>query len=101
VYLPDKEYWVDAHLDIAEGVFTVEERRLAFEWCHSLIQEPRPEPNVRNPGDSRLFDLDVYFAWLPGTDIEAHWMVDDREHIVYVVHIGRNSPGDIVPLDPS
>ncbi len=100
MFFPDRDYWVDAHVSIADESFTTSERRQAFDWCHSLIKNPRPEPNVRNPSDSKMFDMDVYYAWLPGTDIEAHWMVDDEERIVYVVDLGRHSPGSVVNLEP-
>lgn len=92
MYLPDRDYWIDVHSDVADAEFTSSERRNAFGWCHSLIEDPRPQPSVRNISDSEFFDMDVYYAWLPGTDIETHWMVDDANSVVYVVDISRPRP---------
>ena len=96
MHLPDRESWVDVHVDIAGTEFTNHEKRIAFEWCHSLMENPRREPKWRNPSDSELFG-DTYFAWLPDTDIDAQWVVDDDPPTFYLISVRRPPQGG--PMD--
>ncbi len=86
MYQAESDSWFAFLAWIANLGLPPETDALVRKWLYGLRENPRQFPALRDDAESEVFDIDIFDAFIPGTNICLRIVVDEENHSFAVVN---------------
>lgn len=89
MYEPDPDHWDWLLEQIASANLHPAEEEAIFDWLFDLFENPRPSLSLEDSAESEVLDVEIRDGIIPGTYIDARWLVLEEKKRFRIVRLSR------------